>query len=215
MSDIKSRSLYVLQIEKPHVQSSDTSGASSNANELNLELDKKENRKIPNAFIKSISEFPLSSPILSFGIVDAEVRRYKCNYNDNYLLDDMEEYDEESNSLYCVVIRMYLVQPKSVQECRVLYQPSVPLYTDVGSTLSGSYKDASVDLPTDNALDNFNNGNAKLTAENATKVSSLTSPKSNKSENLQPTNSINLMTPDSFNSPGTFAKPLLTSIQLN
>lgn len=202
MSDIKNRGLYVLQIEKPNVQSSDTSLASSNTNEPSLELDVTETRKTPSAFIKSITEFPLSSPILSFGIVDAEVRRYKCNYNDNYLLDDMEEYDEESNSLYCVVIRMYLVQPKSVQECRVLYQPSVSLYTDVGSTLSGSYKDASADVNTDNALDNFNNGNSKPATENSLKVVNLTSPKSNKSETIQPSNSINLMTPDSFNSPG-------------
>lgn len=206
LSDIKNRSLYVLQIEKPNVQSSNASTASTI--ELNLELDKKENRKSPSAFIKSISEFPLSSPILSFGIVDAEVRRYKCNYNDNYLLDDMEEYDEESNSLYCVVIRMYLVQPKSVQECRVLYQPTVPIYTDVGSTLSGSYKDATVDLSIDNVLDNFNNGNSKPVTENAMKVVSVTSPQSNKSDNIQSTNRISLMTPDSFNSPGMLVLPL-------
>lgn len=206
LSDIKNRSLYVLQIEKPNVQSSNASTASTI--ELNLELDKKENRKSPSAFIKSISEFPLSSPILSFGIVDAEVRRYKCNYNDNYLLDDMEEYDEESNSLYCVVIRMYLVQPKSVQECRVLYQPTVPIYTDVGSTLSGSYNNATVDLSTDNVLDNFNNGNSKPVTENAMKVVNVTSPQSNKSDNIQSTNRISLMTPDSFNSPGMLVRPL-------
>lgn len=201
MSDIKNRGLYVLQIEKPNTQSCNASG-SAITGDLSLDLDKKENRK-PCAFIKSVSEFPLSSPILSFGIVDAEVRRYKCNYNDNYLLDDMEEYDEENNSLYCVVIRMYLVQPKSVQECRVLYQPSVPLYTDVLSTISGSYKDSSIELPTENVLDNFNNVNSKPATENVMKVASLTSPKSNKSENnIQPTNCMNLLTPDSFNSPG-------------
>lgn len=228
LSDIKNRGLYVLQIEKPNVQSSNTSVASAITSELSLELDKKENRKSPSAFIKSITEFPLSSPILSFGIVDAEVRRYKCNYNDNYLLDDMEEYDEECNSLYCVVIRMYLVQPKSVQECRVLYQPTVPLYADVGSTLSGSYKDTTVDLATDNVLDNFNNGNSKST-ENVMKVASLTSPKSNKSDTVQQSNSglqqtnsglqqtnsgLNLMTPDSFNSPGKFAVQTFNSISI-
>lgn len=203
MSDIKSRALYVLQIEKPNVQNSNTSTSSSAiASEMSLELDKKDNRNAPSAFIKSISEFPLSSPILSFGIVDAEVRRYKCNYNDNYLLDDMEEYDEETNSLVCVVIRMYLVQPKSVQECRVLYQPTVSIYTDVASTLSGSYKDATCDLTNENVLDNYNNGNSKPASENTIKVANITSPKSIKSETIQPSNSISLMTPDSFNSPG-------------
>ncbi len=223
LTDIKNRGLYVLQIEKPNVQNSDSTVTSTVTTENSLELDKKvENRNSPSAFIKSISEFPLSSPILSFGIVDAEVRRYKCNYNDNYLLDDMEEYDEESNSLVCVVIRMYLVQPKSVQECRVLYQPTVPICTDVASTLSGSYKDtSSIDLPTENVLDNYNNGNSKPPADNALKVVSLTPksnksdtiqqskseliPKSNKTETIQQSNSaINLMTPDSFNSPGLF-----------
>lgn len=77
------------------------------------------------AYIKSISEFPLSSPILSCHIVDAAVRRYKCAFNDSYLLEELDDYDEENHSLYCVVINMYLVQPKSVQECHVLYQPTV------------------------------------------------------------------------------------------
>ncbi|XP_037024595.1 enhancer of mRNA-decapping protein 4 homolog isoform X1 [Bradysia coprophila] len=203
MSDIKSRSLYVLQIEKPNVQSINTTTTSANTSEMSIELEKTDNRTTPSAYIKSISEFPLSSPILSFGIVDAEVRRYKPNYNDNYLLDDMEEYDEENNSLYCVVIRMYLVQPKSVQECRVLYQPTVSIHADVASTLSGSYKESSVELPAEiNVLDKINNGSSKPSTENAVKIVNLTSPKSNKSDNIPQTNSISLMTPDSFNSPG-------------
>lgn len=210
MSDLKNRSLYVLQIEKPNVQSVNTTATSANTSETSLELDKKDNRNGPSAFIKSISEFPLSSPILSFGIVDAEVRRYKPNYNDNYLIDDMEEYDEETNSLYCVVIRMYLVQPKSVQECRVLYQPTVSIHADVASTLSGSYKESSIELSAEkNVLDKINNGNAKPvsdTAATAVKIVNLTSPKSNKSDNIPQTNSISLMTPDSFNSPGKFSR---------
>lgn len=194
--------MFVLQIEKPTVQSLNTTVTSNNTSEMSVELDKKDNQRI--AFIKSISEFPLSSAILSFGIVDAEVRRYKPNYNDNYLLDDMEEYDEETNSLYCVVIRMYLVQPKSVQECRVLYQPTVSVHTDVASTLSGSYKDTSVELPIEtNVLEKINNGSTKpAVTDNAVKVVNLTSPKSNKSDTIPQTNSISLMTPDSFNSPG-------------
>lgn len=203
MSDIKNRGLYVLQIEKPLTQSSDTSIGSANSNELNLEVDKKENQNPPSAFIKSVSEFPLSSPILSFGIIDAAVRRYKCNYNDNYLLDEMDEYDEECNSLYCVVIRMYLVGPKSLQECRVLYQPSVPLSADVQSTLSGSDKDSSNEVVAENVLDNFNDANSKPESEKALKIVSLSSPKSTKSEsNNHVATPINLMTPNSFSSPG-------------
>ncbi|XP_012157924.1 enhancer of mRNA-decapping protein 4 homolog [Ceratitis capitata] len=89
----------------------------------------------PLVYIKSISEFPLSSGILSFSIVDAAVRRYKCG-NDNYLCEEFDDYDEETNSTYCVVVRMFIVQSKSMQECRILYQPSVSENAEVRSTLS-------------------------------------------------------------------------------
>lgn len=212
LSDIKNRGLYVLQIQKPIVRNSNTT-VSNCSTDSSSEVEKKnENQKFPCAYVKSVSEFPLSSPILSFGIVDAAVRRYKCNYSENYLLDDMEEFDEETNSLYCVVIRMYLVQPKSVQECRVLYQPSVSLESDVRSSLSGSYKHSSIDQSMDNTLNSLNNANDRLensksVLDNVVSVVNVISPKSNKSENhiqTQPksTNPINLMTPDSFNSTG-------------
>lgn len=92
-------------------------------------------KKTVGVCVKSVSEFPLSSPILSFSIVDAAVRRYKCA-NDNYLVDEMDDYDEETNSIYCVVVRMFIVQPKSVQECHILYQPTVDENTDVKSSIS-------------------------------------------------------------------------------
>ncbi|XP_065357524.1 enhancer of mRNA-decapping protein 4 homolog [Calliphora vicina] len=88
-------------------------------------------------YIKSISEFPLSSGILSFSIVDAAVRRYKCS-NDNYMCEELDDYDEETSSIYCVVVHMYVVQAKSMQECHILYQPSVPENADVKSTMSSS-----------------------------------------------------------------------------
>ncbi|XP_037810826.1 enhancer of mRNA-decapping protein 4 homolog [Lucilia sericata] len=88
-------------------------------------------------YIKSISEFPLSSGILSFSIVDAAVRRYKCS-NDNYMCEELDDYDEETSSIYCVVVHMYVVQAKSMQECHILYQPSVPENSDVKSTMSSS-----------------------------------------------------------------------------
>ncbi|XP_073824958.1 enhancer of mRNA-decapping protein 4 homolog Ge-1 [Musca autumnalis] len=85
--------------------------------------------------VKSISEFPLSSGILSFSIVDAAVRRYKCA-NDNYMCDELDDYDEDTSSLYCVVVHMYIVQSKSMQECHILYQPTVQENTEVKSTMS-------------------------------------------------------------------------------
>ncbi|XP_055296288.1 enhancer of mRNA-decapping protein 4 homolog isoform X3 [Sitodiplosis mosellana] len=124
LTDAKNRNLYVMQIVQTDDGSkSDNDQSSSNGTK-------------PLAFIKSITEFPVSSPILSFGIVDAPVRKYKCAYNDMYLLEDLEDYDEDTLNRYCVVIHLFLVQPKSVQECHVLYQPSLTEDVDVGSSVS-------------------------------------------------------------------------------
>jgi hypothetical protein len=110
--------------------SSPESGNSSNA------VASAANRMTCNAFIKSIAEFPLPAPILSFGIVDAGVRKYKCSMNDAGLIDELDDYDDENNAVYCVIIHMFLVQPKSVQDAHVLYQPTLNASADVLSTIS-------------------------------------------------------------------------------
>lgn len=124
LTDARNRNLYVMQIMQAEEGSkTDHEQNSSNGTK-------------PLAFIKSITEFPVSSPILSFGIVNARVRKYKCAYNDVYLLDELDDYDDDHLNRYCVVIDLFLVQPKSVQECHVLYQPSLDLEADVGSSMS-------------------------------------------------------------------------------
>lgn len=125
LTDTAHRCLYVAQLGMSGEKSRDDAGAS------------------PMAFIKSISEFPVSLPILSFSIVDASVRKYKCAYDDVYLLGDLEDYDDDAINRYCVVIHMFSVQPKSVQECHVLFQPSLSLDAEVGSTLSALADDKS------------------------------------------------------------------------
>lgn len=165
LADMATRELYVLQIRKEAFRSagcepsSITNGKSSNDNSLNGS--KTGDGKEPNAtmasmvssttsntnavaitkaFVSSVAEFPLPSPILSFGILNVAVRKFKTS--DAYLIEALDDYDEEENSsLYSVVsvvIRMYLVQPKSVQECMLFYQPSVALGTEVLSTLSSN-----------------------------------------------------------------------------
>jgi enhancer of mRNA-decapping protein 4 len=94
------------------------------------------------AYIKSIAEFPLSSSILSFGIVDAAVRKYKCTMNDACLIDELDDYDDENNVMYCVIIHMFLVQPKSVQDAHVLYQPTLNESAEILSTISGDSEGA-------------------------------------------------------------------------
>lgn len=157
LSDITTRELYVLQVRKETGQSPDSSSvANGKSCEENYTCSKLAEAKssldpsnttaastasstnninaITRAFISSIAEFPLSSPILSFGILDVAVRM--CKTSDAYLIEELDDYDEENSALYCVVIHMFLVQPKSVQECHLFYQPNVAFGSVVRSTLS-------------------------------------------------------------------------------
>lgn len=258
LSDMKNRGLYVLQIQKnvgttllrnsdamltkrlnnTSAKSDEVSASSTNsrAGSDTTLIDSEISKETKSfAYIKSISEFPLSSPILSFGIVDAAVRKYKCAFNDSYLIDELDDYDEDNHLLYCVVIHMFLVQPKSVQECHVLYQPTVSEASDVASTISEGNGElnssfvASTDddsaVVLDQQLSLIENSlservlTPKVNVENNTATTiaaAAISPKVIKTDSnvihpnlgmpplptAKPAGSINLMTPDSFNSPG-------------
>lgn len=138
LTDTISRGLYVLQVIQNTVELSKGENGNKSGDDDHSSSSGEITDVKSTAYIKSISEFALSSSILSFGIIDATVRKYKCAYNDIYLLEELDDYDEDSLNRYCVVIHLYLVQPKSVQECHVLYQPSVSINADVGSSLSAS-----------------------------------------------------------------------------
>ncbi|XP_053691608.1 enhancer of mRNA-decapping protein 4 homolog isoform X2 [Sabethes cyaneus] len=157
LSDITTRELYVLQVRKEIGQSSEGSSVAngksceenftcaklaevkssqdpSNITATSTTSSMNNGSAITKAFISSIAEFPLSSPILSFGILDVAVRM--CKTSDAYLIEELDDYDEENSALYCVVIHMFLVQPKSVQECQLFYQPNVAFGSAVRSTIS-------------------------------------------------------------------------------
>lgn len=147
LSDMLTRQLYVLQVRKEsqHTTSGiNTSITNGKANSESDEIQPNEQDGSANttasvtastkAMIASIAEFPLSSPILSFVILDAAVRM--CKTSDAYLIEELDEYEEENSALYCIVIRMFLVGPKSVQECNLFYQPNLTFATDVRSTMS-------------------------------------------------------------------------------
>uniref|UniRef100_A0A336M137 CSON006973 protein n=1 Tax=Culicoides sonorensis TaxID=179676 RepID=A0A336M137_CULSO len=72
---------------------------------------------------KTVIRFPVSSPILSFDIVYASLQRYKSSLCDTYFGQDIDEYDDETCPVLCI-LKMFIVQPKSVQECNFLYCPS-------------------------------------------------------------------------------------------
>lgn len=141
------------------------------------------NNKETVAAIVSISEFLLPYPILSFGIVDAGVTRFKSENLDEVCND---ENDEES--VLGVLVRMYLVQPKSLQDCQVAFIPPTP-GTAERSLVDGSlaYHDMIPDIPV-----NISNGELNTSNPNLQDMSS-----SHTHSSLH----LNLMTPDAFNSP--------------
>lgn len=125
LNDMDHQDIYVIQIEKLPIRVI--------------------NEKTTYAVgFKSIAKFSLASPILSLFITDAAVRRYKCgNLSDAFLIEDMDDFDEETNSLFCVVLQMFFVQPKSVQKCNLMYQPEVhPDTTEVHSSIGDSTDEA-------------------------------------------------------------------------
>lgn len=117
LNDMDNQDLYVVQMEK-QVQGASTDKFASVIG------------------FKSIAKFSLASPILSFCISDAATRRYKCGgISDAFLVEDMDEFDDEANNMFCVVLQMFFVQPKSVQKCNLMYQPNVQAeITEVNSS---------------------------------------------------------------------------------
>lgn len=205
LSDMTTRELYVLQVRKDASLPSngaavittngkspegggDTKSDHNSTSLSNISSATSASNSTSKAYISSIAEFPLSSPILSFGILDVAVRM--CKTSDAYLIEELEDYDEENSSLYCVVIRMFLVQPKSVQECHLFYQPNVTFGTDVRSTLSSisssDYKNVS--------LSSISSGLAakETTPTNGPPDASLVPiiPENNTSTTTEPTNEL-------------------------
>lgn len=211
LTETGSRTLYIMQV----IQSTDEILRIDGEKLEDEPSDANANGTNQFAFIKSIAQFPLSSPILSFGIVDAMVRKYKCACNDVYLLEELDDYDEETMNRYCVVIHMFLVQPKSVQECHVLYQPTVAISAEVGSSFSGLSED---EIPRHNdelvsALKMKSEGSNMSSTKSSSigsgiqiksllESTTISSGSSGEKIISKPPSSINLMTPDSFHSSG-------------
>lgn len=169
MSSLETRTCYVMQIVDTSScytaikeETSDSEEAINKDNSASSVTSTCFEKCSPvSVYIKSISEFPLSSGILSFSIVDAAVRRYKCA-NDNYMCEELDDYDEETSSIYCVVVHMYVIQAKSMQECHILYQPNVPENVDVRSTISSSDTSAlSRSNTSDKSVPNTNENNER------------------------------------------------------
>lgn len=172
LSDMSNRQLYVLQILKENVL-----GQQNGSNEIH-NGEEGATGGISRVFVKSIAEFPLASSVLSYAISNASIRRLKCALSDNYLIDELEDYDEENNSSYCVVLRLFMILPESVQECHILYQSALNESSEIINTEVLQQLNVSAPLAIE----------AKMS-----ELALMTPP--------QKTSQLNLLTPDSFSSP--------------
>ncbi|PZC72784.1 hypothetical protein B5X24_HaOG210568 [Helicoverpa armigera] len=198
LSDFKSRSLYV----------------------LNMARDPEDSM----AYCKSISEFLLPYPVLSFCIVDAEEQQTKCEpscdeplYRNgsggdadspiHYELhhDDSGSGGSRSEEWRRVVVRLYIVQPKGLQEGRLVYEPPrPPLHAELLHGLSElALEDSSVESApatiASSILQQQSQQLKNLLMRSQTQPGSLIGTRP-ESPSIAP--QLNLMTPDAFSSPG-------------
>ncbi|KAL6266731.1 hypothetical protein P5V15_003567 [Pogonomyrmex californicus] len=141
------------------------------------------------ACISTVSEFLLPYPILSFGIVDADQRKIRSTGESlEDLCEEIEENDEQ------LVIYMYLVQPKSLQECHIAFKPASQASGNyLIDTLAHDSLDYSEDLPDMGTV--THNG---VSGENCEGKRSLSATIE---ATINHNTSLNLMTPDAFSSP--------------
>ena len=141
------------------------------------------------ACVNTISEFLLPYPILSFAIVDSGLRRVRPTGES---LEDLCPCDDENEDQ--LVIRMYLVQPKSLQECHIAFRPAMQVSgACLMDTLTHDSLDYSEDLPEIGAVNH--NGLVEVNSEEERSVSATLETAANHATGL------NLMTPDAFSSP--------------
>ncbi|KAG6802398.1 enhancer of mRNA-decapping protein 4 [Apis mellifera caucasica] len=139
--------------------------------------------------VSTISEFLLPYPILSFGIVDAGLCKVRPTGESLEDLSPCEDDIEEQ-----LVIRMYLVQPKSLQECHIAFKPASHVSGNcLMDTLTHDSLGFSEDLPD---MGNVNhNGISGENCEENCSLSATIEATTNHNTGL------NLMTPDAFSSP--------------
>ncbi|XP_011874946.1 PREDICTED: enhancer of mRNA-decapping protein 4 [Vollenhovia emeryi] len=144
------------------------------------------------ACISTVSEFLLPYPILSFGIVDADQRKIRSTGESlEDLCEEIEENDEQ------LVISMYLVQPKSLQECHIAFKPASQAS---GNYLIDTLTHDSLDYPEDPDMPDLatvtHNGMSEENCEGERSLSTTIEATMNHNSG-----SLNLMTPDAFSSP--------------
>ncbi|XP_030384242.1 enhancer of mRNA-decapping protein 4 homolog isoform X2 [Scaptodrosophila lebanonensis] len=117
LSSLDSLSVFVMQINNNSICSSNDSTGSDSESSSSAEES--------TVRIENIAEFKLSSGILSFSIVDASMRRLKSTNESYYPFDEPDDYDDDTTATHALVVHMFVVQMKSLQECQIIYQPCV------------------------------------------------------------------------------------------
>ncbi|XP_063618137.1 enhancer of mRNA-decapping protein 4 [Cydia splendana] len=191
LSDFKTRSLYVLNMAR--------------------------DRDDTMAYCKSISEFLLSYPVLSFYIFDAEEVQTKCEsscddpFHRNGSGGDVgaspEDFDihhDESVGAGCgrrARLRLYVVQPKGLQEAELVYEPPTPQPRDceVPAEVAGIPEEESTPALASSILQQQSQQLKNLLMRSQTQPGSLISQRPESPAAIPP---LNLMTPDAFSSPG-------------
>nr|XP_034172470.1 enhancer of mRNA-decapping protein 4 [Osmia lignaria] len=142
------------------------------------------------ASVSTISEFLLPYPILSFGIVDAGLRKIRPTGES---LEDLCPGEEEIEEQ--LVIRMYLVQPKSLQECHIAFKPASQVSGNclMDTLTHADSLDYGEELPDMVAVNH--NGISGENCEEDRSLSATIEAATNHTAGL------NLMTPDAFSSP--------------
>ncbi|XP_052864173.1 enhancer of mRNA-decapping protein 4 homolog [Anopheles cruzii] len=150
LSDMSNRQLYVLQIRKgvanlhdPQQQRALVSQSKSGTSSLRGKVavpKTLEQMALQRPHIVSIAEYPVSTPILCFSILYATVRTQK--FGDAYLMRMIDDEDEDRNVQSSVVLRMFLLQPNSLQNCKLVYNAVPEEVADTESAMAGNSDDA-------------------------------------------------------------------------
>lgn len=185
LSDRLNRQIYVLNIKKEILESEKAINGNGACDE---------DAEVPTkVFVNTIACFNLSSPILSYGVSCASYKKFKSALNDNFLIDELEDYEDEGNAVNCIQLDLYMVQPKSVQQCIIRYQPALNRAAEiVGSENSCSSSSAESQISDGKKTPILNISTSKVAELNSSFIK--TSPQ-------KPVHQLNLLTPDSFRSP--------------
>ncbi|XP_045511284.1 enhancer of mRNA-decapping protein 4-like [Colias croceus] len=196
LSDFKARSLYVLNMARDGGDSA--------------------------AYCRSVAEFLLPYQVLGFCIVDAEEQAVKCesrcedpfHRNGSAADDSPTHFDLHDNDITCADIgagakrtrlRLYLVQPKGLQEADLLYMHRAPeTHTHDMLQLDADVESLTLEEPTEdempaNILQQQTQQLKNLLMRAQPQPNSLINPRPESPSSMP---QLNLMTPDAFSSPG-------------